>query len=61
MKNTDAPNGTGLLEALKQGHGRRNLDGSSIDTRGTVAILEARKRGITDPDELRRIARAAKA
>jgi hypothetical protein len=43
-----------------QHEGRVDLNGRRLDLRGQMAIMEARAKGITDPDQLRAIARAAK-
>jgi hypothetical protein len=50
----------GLGTELAKAHGRGDGAGGRLDTRGQVAVLKARQRGVTDPDELRALARAAK-
>lgn len=52
--------GAGMAGALRAAHGRGDGLGGTLDTRGMLAVLDARRRGVTDPDELRAAARAAK-
>lgn len=51
-----------LYNALRSAqHERRtDLDGRRLEFSGQIAIMEARAKGITDPDQLRAMARAAK-
>jgi hypothetical protein len=63
MQSQDTPtraDGAGMAGALRAAHGRGDGVGGTLDTRGMLTILEARNRGVTDPEELRAAARAAK-